>query len=64
MGWDNVITHLGYGDRFRRHRRWMHDHLESKYALSGYRPVQLRETYMLLSDLLRDPVDFLSHINR
>ena len=64
MGWDNVITHMKYGDRFRRHRKWIHDNFQTKSALEGYRPVQRRETYTLLSDLLKAPADFLSHINR
>ena len=64
MGWDNVITHMPYGDRFRKHRRWMHDHFQTKTALEGYRPIQRRETYTLLSGLLESPAAFLSHINR
>ena len=64
MGWDNVITHMGYGDRFRKHRRWMHDNFQTKSALHGYRPIQQRETYTLLSGLLETPGEFLSHINR
>ena len=64
MGWDNVITHMGYGERFRRHRRWMHDNFQAKPALDGYRPIQRRETYTLLADLLAAPADFLQHVNR
>ncbi|KAI0655715.1 cytochrome P450 [Cubamyces menziesii] len=64
MGWDNVITHMGYGDRFRKHRRWMHDGFQSKGALLGYRHVQRRETYTLLSGLLETPADFVNHIQR
>ena len=64
MGWDNVITHMKYGERFRRHRKWMHDSFQTKASLQSYRPIQRRETYMLLSDLLAAPADFLAHINR
>ncbi|KAI0742440.1 cytochrome P450 [Daedaleopsis nitida] len=64
MGWDNVITHMRYGDRFRKHRRWMHDNFQTKSALDGYRPIQRRETYTLLAGLLETPADFLSLINR
>ncbi|KAI0705960.1 cytochrome P450 [Cerioporus squamosus] len=64
MGWDNVVTHMPYGDRFRKHRRWMHDNFQTRPALHGYRPIQQRETYTLLSGLLETPGDFLSHINR
>lgn len=64
MGWDNVITHLPYGDRFRKHRRWMHDNFQSKDALLGYRPVQRRETYTMLAGLLESPVEFIEHVHR
>ena len=64
MGWDNVITHMKYGDRFRRHRKWMHDNFQAKTSLEGYRPIQRRETYMLLTDFLKAPNDFVNHINR
>ena len=64
MGWDNVITHMGYGDRFRKHRRWMHDNFQTRSALQGYQPIQRRETYTLLSGLLAHPANFLAHINR
>ncbi|KAH9886935.1 cytochrome P450 [Cubamyces lactineus] len=64
MGWDNVITHMRYGDRFRKHRRWMHEGFQSKDALLGYRHVQRRETYTLLSGLLETPTNFLNHIQR
>ncbi|KAI0351242.1 cytochrome P450 [Trametes cingulata] len=64
MGWDNVITHMPYGERFRKHRRWMQDGFQSRDALQGYRPIQRRETYTLLSGLLESPADFVNHIHR
>ncbi|KAI0819811.1 cytochrome P450 [Trametes gibbosa] len=64
MGWDNVITHMPYGDRFRKHRRWMHDNFQTKDALLGYRPVQRRETYTMLAGLLESPAAFDEHIHR
>ncbi|KAI0363937.1 cytochrome P450 [Pilatotrama ljubarskyi] len=64
MGWDNVITHMPYGERFRKHRRWMQDGFQSKAALLGYRPIQRRETYTFLSGLLESPADFVNHIHR
>ncbi|KAI8992776.1 cytochrome P450 [Trametes punicea] len=64
MGWDNVITHMPYGDRFRKHRRWMQDGLQSKDILFGYRSIQRRETYTLLAGLIESPADFASHVHR
>ncbi|KAI0632690.1 cytochrome P450 [Trametes polyzona] len=64
MGWDNVITHLPYGERFHKHRRWMQQGLQSKAALLGYRPIQHRETCTLLAGLLESPTGFIDHIHR
>ncbi|PIL26517.1 cytochrome P450 [Ganoderma sinense ZZ0214-1] len=48
MGWDSVINNLPYGERFRKHRKWLQDAFTSKAALMSYRPIQRRETYTLL----------------
>ncbi|OSX56954.1 hypothetical protein POSPLADRAFT_1158493 [Postia placenta MAD-698-R-SB12] len=64
MGWDCVITHMTYGDRFRKHRRWISNAFQDKHSLGSYRPLQRREAYMLLSGLLQSPELFRSHIKR
>ncbi|PCH42868.1 cytochrome P450 [Wolfiporia cocos MD-104 SS10] len=64
MGWDCVITHMSYGERFRKHRRWISKAFEGKDALQSYRPVQRRETYLLIAGLIETPERFSSHIER
>ncbi|KAI0640974.1 cytochrome P450 [Trametes meyenii] len=64
MGWDSVITHMPYGDRFHKHRRWIRDGFQTKDALFGYRPVQRRETYTLLAGLLESPAGLVDHLQR
>ncbi|EMD32760.1 hypothetical protein CERSUDRAFT_118484 [Gelatoporia subvermispora B] len=64
MGWDSAITHMPYNDRFRKHRKWIQDAIQSKPALLSYRPLQYRETYTFLSSITETPGDFMSHIRR
>ncbi|OBZ74506.1 O-methylsterigmatocystin oxidoreductase [Grifola frondosa] len=64
MGWDSVITHMPYGDRFRKHRKWIQDAFQYKRAVMSYRRIHFRETYTLLTGLLQKPEDFMAHIKR
>lgn len=64
MGWDCVITHMTYGERFRKHRKWISNAFQDKKALESYRPLQRKETYVLLSGLMESPELLRSHIAR
>ncbi|TFK84485.1 cytochrome P450 [Polyporus arcularius HHB13444] len=64
MGWDSVLNNLPYGERFRKHRKWLQDAFASKAVVMGYRPIQRRETYMLLSGLCDSPEHFMDHLKR
>jgi hypothetical protein len=63
MGWpkDTTMTMIRYGKQFQKHRRLLHDFLNKDISVS-YRPVQIRETGVLLQNLLSDDTkrdDFL-----
>ncbi|KAI0776600.1 cytochrome P450 [Trametes elegans] len=64
MGWDNVLNNLPYGERFRKHRKWLQDAFVSKDMLVAYRPIQRREMYGLLSGLCESPELLFDHILR
>ena len=64
MGHDPSLPFLRYGERFRRHRRWMHDAIGSKASIQKYRPIQIREAHLLLRNLLESPDAFLEHFYR
>ncbi|KAH9856113.1 cytochrome P450 [Lenzites betulinus] len=64
MGWDSVLNNLPYGERFRKHRKWLQDAFASKGVVATYRPIQRRETYTLLSGLCEQPELFMEHIKR
>ncbi|OBZ74478.1 O-methylsterigmatocystin oxidoreductase [Grifola frondosa] len=64
MGWDSVLNNLSYGERFRKHRKWIQDAFQAKPALMSYRPLQRRETYTLLLGLMNRPADVQEHLRR
>ncbi|PIL26282.1 hypothetical protein GSI_12038 [Ganoderma sinense ZZ0214-1] len=64
IGHDLSLPFLRYGERFRKHRRWMHDAVGSKASLLKYRPMQIREAHLLLRNLLETPDNFIEHLYR
>ena len=64
IGHELSLPFLRYGERFRKHRRWMHDAVGSKGSLLKYRPIQVREAHLLLRNLLETPDNFIEHIYR
>lgn len=64
MRWDSVINMMPYGDRFRKHRKWLQDALLPKSVLHSYRPMQRREAYTLLAGLCESPGRVNDHIKR
>ena len=46
MGWDSVLNNLPYGERFRKHRKWLQDALSPRpHSLKGGR--SCRNVYVL-----------------
>ncbi|OBZ74507.1 O-methylsterigmatocystin oxidoreductase [Grifola frondosa] len=64
IGWDSVLTLMRYGERSRKHRKWMRDAFQNKASLESYRPMQRRETYTLLSGLIKNAEDHAEHCRR
>ncbi|KAI5926612.1 hypothetical protein F4810DRAFT_707700 [Camillea tinctor] len=52
-----------YGDAWRRWRRLLHGGFTARRS-AEYRPVQARESAVLMRDLLRDPDAFRTHLER
>ncbi|EGO23228.1 hypothetical protein SERLADRAFT_439971 [Serpula lacrymans var. lacrymans S7.9] len=55
------VLFLRYGDKWRQHRRLLHDKLRTATALS-YRPSQMHKTHQLLIDMLETPENFAYHL--
>ncbi|KAH9933430.1 cytochrome P450 monooxygenase [Fomitopsis serialis] len=64
MGLDIMTPFLGYGERWRLHRRLMQASFGDQAALARLRPVQQRETIALLLRLAQEPDAFACHIKR
>ncbi|KAL1938285.1 hypothetical protein VTO73DRAFT_11736 [Trametes versicolor] len=58
----SALPPMPYGDRFRKHRRWMHDAVGSRERLATLRSVQLSGARKLLRNLLRTPEQFVEHL--
>ncbi|KZT08511.1 cytochrome P450 [Laetiporus sulphureus 93-53] len=55
---------MKYGDAWRQQRKWFQATLLTRTALNSFQPVQRREMVRFLSELIRTPKDFASHIKR
>ncbi|OBZ68047.1 O-methylsterigmatocystin oxidoreductase [Grifola frondosa] len=64
MGWDSISSHMAYGDRSRKHRKWIHDAFQTKAVLESYYPLQRREASVLVSGLLESPEAYITHFRR
>ncbi|CDO76601.1 hypothetical protein BN946_scf184868.g15 [Trametes cinnabarina] len=61
MNQASSIPAMPYGERFRKHRKWMHEAVGTKERLNAYRSIQLREVHNLLKNLLSSPERFIQH---
>ncbi|GBE81550.1 Multifunctional cytochrome P450 monooxygenase af510 [Sparassis crispa] len=57
MGWDWALTLLEYGHKWRRHRKLMQEYLNIK-KLPDYYPLHIRETHLMLKNILARPAEF------
>ncbi|PPQ69577.1 hypothetical protein CVT24_001377 [Panaeolus cyanescens] len=63
MGWKNASTHMRYGPRFRKHRKFINQTFNQR-AVSAFRPLQEKATSVLIEDLVHEPDAFLDHLRR
>ncbi|KAH9910913.1 cytochrome P450 [Amylocystis lapponica] len=64
VGWDSSLIFMNYGERFKKHRRWMHEAFQTKMSLMDFRPLQRREVDLLVAGLSETPHAFSTHIQR
>ena len=64
MGWDCTTVHMHYGERLRKHRRWIQKAFSDKESLVRYHPLQQRETYLMLESMIKSPHDLRAHISK
>ncbi|THU94635.1 cytochrome P450, partial [Dendrothele bispora CBS 962.96] len=63
MGWHNASTHVPYGPRFRRHRRFIQQTFNKKAAWY-LRGIQQEEVLTLLDGFMNTPEQYSQHIRR
>ncbi|KAF9009234.1 cytochrome P450 [Hymenopellis radicata] len=63
MGWKNASTHVRYGARFRKHRRFIHQTFNQR-AAKELAPVQYEEAATLIGGFSETPEAFVDHIRR
>ncbi|KAG1747256.1 cytochrome P450 [Suillus paluster] len=61
FGWSFNSVMVGYGDRWRLHRRLFHQAFRPE-ASFAYQPMQLRKARELLTNLFEDPVNWRAHV--
>lgn len=63
MGWASASTHVRYGPRFRKHRRFVNLTFNQQ-AASRLRPLQVKEAFTLMDGFIQTPDLFLQHFRR
>ncbi|KAL0952779.1 hypothetical protein HGRIS_007003 [Hohenbuehelia grisea] len=63
MGWQNASTHMRYGPRFRKHRRFAQQTFNQQ-AIRHFRSLQHQELGILLNGMVDTPEAFLQSIRR
>ncbi|KAI0334310.1 cytochrome P450 [Cubamyces sp. BRFM 1775] len=63
MNQGSSLPPMPYGERFRKHRRWMHEMVGTKERLEAHRDIQMREVHNLVKNLLREPERFTEHVH-
>lgn len=63
MGWEAASTHVHYGPRFRKHRRFIQQTFNQR-AVTALRPLQEEETLKLLIGLTHSPGRISQHLRR
>ncbi|KAF8626674.1 hypothetical protein AX15_004764 [Amanita polypyramis BW_CC] len=63
MGWACASTHLRYGPRFRKHRRFVNLTFNQR-ATIRLQPIQVKETFTLLDGFIQEPKLFIQHFRR
>jgi cytochrome P450 len=63
MGWSSVLFCIPYGDRFRKHRRFVQEYFHGR-VLHNYYPMIELEVAIFVDELDKTPKDFRAHLRR
>lgn len=62
MGWENGLAFQGYTEKFRAYRKAVQPSFGSESAVAQFNGLQEKEVRRFLLRVLRDPVNFIQHI--
>ncbi|KAG2066224.1 cytochrome P450 [Suillus decipiens] len=62
VGWKHVVGLLPYGDRFRQHRKYIHQIIGNRAALHVYHPIEEIETRRFLKRVFSNPEQLRAHV--
>ncbi|KAJ3010156.1 hypothetical protein NUW54_g2574 [Trametes sanguinea] len=63
IGQTSSLIAIPYGDRLRKHRKWLHDGVGNKTQLASFQDIQRREARRLLHNLYDEPEHFREHLH-
>jgi hypothetical protein len=62
VGWEDGLAFQGYTERFRAYRKAFQPSLGSESAVAQFNSLQEKEVHRFLLRVLREPKDFVQHI--
>ncbi|KAF8970728.1 cytochrome P450 [Flammula alnicola] len=63
IGWNWALPLVPYGETFRRHRKYLQQYFANN-RLPDYYRIQRKEAHRMINDILDDPDNYKSHIER
>lgn len=64
LGWEPATPFMCYGDKWRKHRKWIQTAYGERTSLVGHRTLLKRECMVLVQNLMVSPEMFLIHLRR
>jgi len=62
VGWEDGLAFQGYTERFRAYRKSVQPYFGSESAVAQFNSLQEKEVHRFLFRVLRDPKNFIQHI--
>ena len=64
VGWKNLLVLFSYGERFRTHRKLLHQEIGTPSSMSNFYVAEERETRKFLKCVLAKPDDLAAHVRK
>lgn len=64
VGWKKLLVLMPYGERFRNHRKLLHQTIGTPSSMSKFHSVEEEETRKFLKCVLANPDDLAAHVRK